>query len=187
MIRFGLSYGLLSTRRRLHALLLPVVTTATGAFLLVEVFGLTGSVRAQAASLGSGEEVYRATLLIAVVVLLVGVVEVAVCTTRTIAHRTKEIGVLGATGVPRPAVAAALLVEPTAAALAGGVAGCVAAVVVQTVLAATGLSDTGPAAGATAVGALLAVVVSGGAALLTSAVPAWRAASRPPVHSLTSA
>ena len=89
MIRYGLAYGLRSTRRRMRSLLLPVVTTATGAFLLVEVFGLTAGVRAQADSLGDGEEVYRATLLIAVVVLLVGVVEVAVATTRTITARTR--------------------------------------------------------------------------------------------------
>lgn len=185
MIRFGLSYGLRSTRRRLKALLLPIVTTATGAFLVVEVFSLTDTVRAQAQTIGNGEEIYRATLLIAVVVLLVGVVEVAVSTTRTIVSRTREIGVLGAAGVPRGSVAAALLVEPTLAALVGSVAGCALGLLVQTVLALTRVGDP-PAAGTTTVGVLTAVGLSGAAAMLTSALPAWRAASQPPIHSLSS-
>ena len=79
-------------------MVLPVVTTATGAFLVVIVFGMSDGIRAQSASLGHADEIGRAVVLIAVTVLLVGVVEVAVATTRTVAHRTRELGVLGANG-----------------------------------------------------------------------------------------
>ena len=82
-------------------MVLPIVTTATGAFLVVIVFGMSEGIRAQSASLGHADEIGRAVVLIAVTVLLVGVVEVAVTTTRTVAHRTRELGVLGANGVPR--------------------------------------------------------------------------------------
>jgi len=96
----GLAYGWLSARRRMGEMILPVVTTATGAFLVVLVFGMSDGIRAQSASLGHADEIGRAVVLIAVTVLLVGVVEVAVATTRTVAHRTRELGVLGANGVP---------------------------------------------------------------------------------------
>ena len=124
----GLAYGSLSTRRRSRPLVLPAVTTATGAFLLVQVLSLTATVRRQSAALGDASELFRATALIAVVVLLVGVVEVAVSTTRTVVHRTREIGVLGATGVPRRPVVAALLVEPVVAATVGATTGGLVAV-----------------------------------------------------------
>jgi ABC-type antimicrobial peptide transport system permease subunit len=181
----GLRYGLLSTRRRMATLLLPVLTTATGAFLVVQVFSLTPAVRRQAAALGHADQVFRATLLITVLVLLVGVVEVAVCTTRAISQRTREIGVLAATGVRRGSVVAALLVEPIAAAGAGAAGGSALAVITDAVLAATGASAASPAAGATALAAALAVGVSVASAVLASILPSWRAASRPPVHSLS--
>ena len=107
-------------------MVLPVITTATGAFLVVIVFGMSDGIRAQSASLGHAEEISRAVVLIAVTVLLVGVVEVAVATTRTVAHRTRELGVLGANGVPRTPVVAALLVEPVIAAVLGALAGAAA-------------------------------------------------------------
>ena len=110
MIKFGLSYGWLAARRRVGEMVLPIVTTATGAFLVVIVFGMSAGIQAQSASLGHAAEIGRAVILIAITVLLVGVVEVAVATTRTIAHRTRELGVLGATGVRRGPVIAALLV-----------------------------------------------------------------------------
>jgi ABC-type antimicrobial peptide transport system permease subunit len=185
MIRLGLAYGLLSTRRRMRSLVLPIVTTATGAFLLVQVLALTNSVRAQAETFGDGSEIYRATILIAVVVLLVGVVEVAVCTTRTINHRMREIGVLGATGVPRPPVVAALLVEAVIASVVGAVVGSVVAVIVTVGMSVTNLSSANPSAGGTALGVVLAIVTSAVAAVLTSAIPSWRAASRPPIRSLS--
>ena len=94
MMRKGLSYGWLSARRRIGEMVLPVVTTATGAFLVVIVFGMSDGIRAQSASLGHADEIGRAVVLIAVTVLLVGVVEVAVATTRTVGHRTRELGVL---------------------------------------------------------------------------------------------
>ncbi len=184
MIRRGLAYGVLSARRRSRALVLPAVTTATGAFLLVQVLANSAAVRADGAALGSADQVFRATVLIAVVVLLVGVVEVAVCTTRTIVQRTREMGVLSATGVRRAPVVAALLVEPTAAAVTGAVAGSLASAVVMAVLGVVG-SAAVPPAGSTAAAGVLAVVVSAAAAVLASLVPSFRAASRPPIVSLT--
>lgn len=180
----GLAYGWLSTRRRVHQLYLPVVTTATGAFLLVQVLTLNESIRRQAAALGDADQLVRATTLIAVVVLLVGVVEVAVSTTRTVVHRTREIGVLGATGVPRLPVVAALLVEPMVAAVLGSAAGGAAAVLGTGAAHLAGLVESDVRPGPAAVALAVAVLTSAAAALLTSAGPAWRAASRPPTHSL---
>jgi ABC-type antimicrobial peptide transport system permease subunit len=186
MLRRGLSYGWLSARRRIGEMVLPVVTTATGAFLVVIVFGMSEGIRTQSASLGHAEEINRAVVLIAVTVLLVGVVEVAVATTRTVAHRTRELGVLGANGIPRPPVVAALLVEPVVAAVLGAVAGAVLAAITGVLLAVTGLAAAGVAAGGLAWGAAIAIGVSIVAALATSIVPTWTAASRPPIRSLTS-
>ena len=108
MISKGLAYGYLSARRRVGEMILPIVTTATGAFLVVLVFGMSAGITAQSATLGHADEINRAVVLISVTVLLVGVVEVAVATTRTVAHRTRELGVLSANGIPRgPVVAAA--------------------------------------------------------------------------------
>lgn len=183
-VRLGLAYGMLATRRRAGALVLPVVTTATGAFLLVQVLTLAGTVRAEAAALGSEQEVYRATLLIAVVVLLVGVVEVAICTTRTVVHRTREIGVLGANGVPRAPVVCALLVEPVVASVVGALVGGLLAAVGGGVAVSLGLLAAGPRPAEAAAAIGLALAVCAAAALLTSAVPAYRAASRPPIRSL---
>jgi ABC-type lipoprotein release transport system permease subunit len=185
-VRFGLAYGLLSARRRSGSLVLPGVTVATGSFLLVQVLTLTSTVRDQAAGFGGEAEVLRATVLIAVVVLLVGVVEVAVCTTRTVVHRTREMGVLAATGVPRAPVVAALMVEPVLAALAGALAGGLLSALAGLLGSATGLIDA-PVSATTAAGAVvLTVLTSAAAAVVTSVIPVWRAASRPPVHSLGS-
>lgn len=185
MLRKGLSYGWLSARRRIREMVLPVVTTATGAFLVVIVFGMSAGIRTQSASLGHAEEINRAIVLIAVTVLLVGVVEVAVATTRTVAHRTRELGVLGANGIPRRPVVAALLVEPVVAAVLGAAAGAVLATITGVLLAVTGLAAAGVAAAGLAWGAAIAVGVSIVAALATSIVPTWTAASRPPIRSLT--
>ncbi len=185
MLTKGLSYGWLAARRRIGEMVLPVVTTATGAFLVVIVFGMSDGIRAQSASLGHADEIGRAVVLIAVTVLLVGVVEVAVATTRTVAHRTRELGVLGANGVPRKPVVAALLVEPVIAAVLGALAGAVLAVLTAIVLGAVGLVPTGVSVGGLAIGAAIAIVVSIIAALATSIVPTWNAASRPPIRSLT--
>lgn len=185
MTKFGLSYGWLAARRRVREMVLPIVTTATGAFLVVIVFGMSAGIQAQSASLGHADEIGRAVILIAITVLLVGVVEVAVATTRTIAHRTRELGVLGATGVPRRPVIAALLVEPAVAAILGAVAGVVLAVVAAVVLGALGLVPTGVSAAGVGFGAAIAIAVSILAALATSIVPTWNAASRPPIRSLS--
>ena len=150
MLSKGLAYGWLAARRRIGEMILPVVTTATGAFLVVLVFGMQDGIRAQSASLGHADEIGRAVILIAVTVLLVGVVEVAVATTRTVAHRTRELGVLGANGVPRTPVVAALLVEPLVAAVLGAVVGAALAGVIAMVLGATGFVPTGVAVGGSA-------------------------------------
>ncbi|WP_179471041.1 ABC transporter permease [Mycolicibacterium vinylchloridicum] len=185
MITFGLSYGWLSARRRVREMVLPIVTTATGAFLVVIVFGMSAGIQAQSASLGHATEIGRAVILIAITVLLVGVVEVAVATTRTIAHRTRELGVLGATGVPRRPVIAALLVEPAVTAVLGAVAGVALAIVAAIVLGVLGLVPTGVSSVGLGLGSAIAVVVSIIAALATSIVPTWNAASRPPIRSLS--
>jgi ABC-type antimicrobial peptide transport system permease subunit len=181
----GLAYGWLAARRRIGEMILPVVTTATGAFLVVLVFGMSDGIRSQSASLGHADEIGRAVVLIAVMVLLVGVVEVAVATTRTVAHRTRELGVLGANGVPRTPVVAALLVEPVVAAVLGAIVGALLAAGVALLLGATGYVPTGVAVGGLLLGAGIAVVVSIVAALATSILPTWTAASRPPIRSLS--
>ena len=186
MLRKGLSYGWLAARRRIGEMVLPVVTTATGAFLVVIVFGMSEGITAQSATLGHAEEIRRAVVLIAVTVLLVGVVEVAVATTRTVGHRTRELGVLGANGVPRKPVVAALLVEPVIAAVLGALAGALLAALTGIVLGAVGLVATGVSGRGLMLGAAIAIGVSIVAALVTSIVPTWNAASRPPIRSLTS-
>ncbi|WNG89521.1 FtsX-like permease family protein [Mycobacterium sp. ITM-2016-00317] len=186
MISKGLSYGWLAARRRVREMVLPAITTATGAFLVVLVFGMSDGIRTQSASLGHADEIARAVVLIAVTVLLVGVAEVAVATTRTVAHRTGELGVLGANGVPRRPVVAALLVEPVIAAVLGALAGALLAVVAGVVLGAVGAVATGVSYPGLASGAVTAIVVSVLAALTTSIVPTWKAASQSPIRSLAS-
>ena len=185
MLRKGLSYGWLAARRRIREMVLPVVTTATGAFLVVIVFGLSDGIREQSASLGHADEIGRAVVLIAVTVLLVGVVEVAVATTRTVGHRTRELGVLGANGVPRKPVVAALLVEPVIAAVLGALAGALLAALTGIILDAAGLAASGVSVDGLMLGAPIAVGVSIVAALATSILPTFNAASRPPIRSLT--
>lgn len=185
MISRGLSYGWLAARRRVRDMVLPAVTTATGAYLVVLVFGMSEGIRSQSAALGHADEISRAVVLIAVTVLLVGVAEVAVATTRTVAHRTRELGVLGANGIARTPVVAALLVEPVLAAVLGALAGALLAVLTGAVLAAAGVVGTGVSSAGLAVGAGVAVAVSVVAALATSVVPTWKAASLPPIRSLT--
>lgn len=185
MITRGLAYGWLAARRRVRDMVLPAVTTATGAFLVVLVFGMSDGIRRQSAVLGHADEIGHAVTLIAVTVLLVGVAEVAVATTRTVTQRTRELGVLGANGVPRPPVVAALLVEPAIAAVVGALAGASLAALTAAVLAMAGLVGTGVSLAGTAVGAAVAIGVSIVAALVTSIAPTWKAASRPPIRSLT--
>jgi len=185
-VKYGLTYGWLSARRRLREMILPAVTTATGAFLVVIVFGMSDGIGAQSAALGNADEIGAAVVLIAVTVLLVGVVEVAVATTRTVANRTRELGVLGANGIPRLPVVAALLVEPVIAGMVGAVGGAGLAVLTGIALGVTGLAPAGVDLGGLALGAAIAVVVSIVAAVATSIVPTWNAASRPPIRSLSS-
>lgn len=186
IVKYGLTYGWLSARRRLREMILPAVTTATGAFLVVIVFGMSDGIGAQSAALGNADEIGAAVVLIAVTVLLVGVVEVAVATTRTVANRTRELGVLGANGIPRLPVVTALLVEPVIAAMVGAVGGAGLAVLTGIALGVTGLAPAGVDLGGLALGAAIAVVVSIVAAVATSIVPTWNAASRPPIRSLSS-
>ena len=168
-------------------MVLPVITTATGAFLVVIVFGMSDGIRAQSASLGHADEIGRAVVLIAVTVLLVGVVEVAVATTRTVAHRTTELGVLGANGVPRSPVVAALLVEPVIAAVLGARRRRRARRRSPQSSWAHGFGADRGVRGRRARSARPSRIgVSIVAALATSIVPTWNAASRPPIRSLSS-
>jgi ABC-type antimicrobial peptide transport system permease subunit len=185
MLRMGVLYGWLAARRRAKEMLLPVITTATGAFLVVMVFGMSEGIRVQSASLGHADEIGRAVVLIAITVLLVGVVEVAVATTRTVGQRTRELGVLSASGVRRKPVVAALLVEPVIAALVGALLGAVLAAAAGTACGAAGVVESGVSGTGVVLGAGLALAVSVVAALATSIVPTWSAASRPPIRSLT--
>lgn len=185
MFKFGLAYGLLSSRRRAREMLLPAVTIATGAFLVVIVFAMEAGIKKQAAGLGHVGEIGHAVVLIAVAVLLVGVVEVAVATTRTIARRTRELGVLGATGVRSRPVLVALLVEPVVTAFFGALGGAVLAAAGAAVLAAAGAASSGVSASGTVIGLVIAVAVSVVAAVVTSVVPIWRAVNRPPITSLS--
>ena len=186
MLKYGLTYGLLSCRRRAREMLLPAVTIATGAFLVVIVFAMSAGIRKQAAGLGHADEIGHAVVLIAVTVLLVGVVEAAVGTTRTIAHRTRELGVLGATGVRSRPVMVALLVEPVVTACCGALGGGVIAAAAGAVLAAVGAARSGVSASGTVAGIVIGLAVSVSAAVITSVVPIWRAVNRPPVKSLSS-
>jgi ABC-type antimicrobial peptide transport system permease subunit len=185
MLKYGLAYGLLSSRRRAGEMLLPAITIATGAFLVVIVFAMSAGIKKQAAGLGHADEIGHAVVLIAVVVLLVGVIEAAVATTRTIAHRTRELGVLGATGVRSRPVVAALLVEPVATAFFGALGGAVIAAVAGAALGAAGAVTSGVSEGGTVTGLVIAVAVSVVAALVTSAIPIRRAVNRPPIKSLS--
>lgn len=185
MLKYGLAYGLLSSRRRAREMLLPAITIATGAFLVVTVFAMLAGIKKQAAGLGHAGEIGHAIVLIAVTVLLVGVVEAAVATTRTIARRTRELGVLGATGVRSRPVLVALLVEPVVTAFAGALGGAGVAAVTGAVLGAVGAARSGVSASGTVTGIVIAVVVSVAAAVVASAVPTWRAVNRPPVKSLS--
>ena len=185
MLKYGLAYGLLSSRRRAREMLLPAITIATGAFLVVIVFAMSAGIKQQAAGLGHADEIGHAVVLIAVTVLLVGVIEAAVATTRTIAHRTRELGVLGATGVRSRPVLMALLVEPVVTAFFGALGGAVIAAVVGAVLGSVGAVSSGVSAGGTVTGIVIAVAVSVVAAVITSVVPIWRAVHRPPVKSLS--
>lgn len=183
-LRLGLAYGLKSARRRAGQMLLPAITIATGSLLVVIVFAMQAGIRRQAAGLGHAGEIGHAVVLIAVTVLLVGVVEAAVATTRTIAHRTRELGVLGATGVrPRP-VLVALLAEPVLTALAGSAGGAVIAAAAAAVAGGAGAVASGVSAGGTLTGLVIAIAVAVVAAALASVVPIWRAVHRPPVSAL---
>jgi len=186
MLKYGLAYGLLSSRRRAREMLLPAITIATGAFLVVIVFAMSAGIKKQAAGLGHTGEIGHAVVLIAVTVLLVGVVEAAVATTRTIAHRTRELGVLGATGVRSRPVILALLVEPVVTAFFGALGGGVIAAAAGAVLAAAGAATSGVSASGTVTGVVIGLAVSVIAAVITSVVPIWRAVNRPPVKSLSS-
>ena len=173
-------------RRRIGEMVLPVVTTATGAFLVVLVFGMSDGIRAQSASLGHADEIGRAVVLIAVTVLLVGVVEVAVATTRTVAHRTRELG--RARRQRRAARAGGGRASGRAGDRRG--AGCPGRCGVGGVdRNRARRSRSGAPRVSRSVGWRLAPrsrsVVSIVAALATSIVPTWNAASRSPIRSLT--
>jgi ABC-type antimicrobial peptide transport system permease subunit len=185
-VRRALSYGMLAARRRARILVLPAVTVATGAFLVVLVIALMPAVREQGEALGNADGVGRVAVAIAVFVLLVGALEVAITATRSLVARTREIGVLSSFGVPPRAVVLGLLVEPVVTAAAGGAAGALLGAAACLLGSAAGWVEATVTAAAVTRGALTAAGVSTVAAALASAAPAVRAARRPPLSSLTS-
>lgn len=186
-LRLALGYGARAAGRRRRLLVLPAVTVATGAFLLVVVLALMPAVREQGATFGDGGGVGRAALVVSIVVLLVGALEVAIAATRSVSQRAKEIGMLCSFGVPPRSVLAALLVEPLVTAGVGAAAGAVVGAGAAAVLVATDVVDADPAPSPTRLaGAVaLAVGVSLVAATVSSAAPCRRAVRRPPLDSLT--
>jgi hypothetical protein len=82
-------------------------------------------------------------------------------------------------------VIAALLVEPMVAAVLGAVVGAALAAVIGIALDALGLVATGVSMAGMLAGAGIAIVVSIAAAIATSILPTWTAASRPPIRSLS--
>ena len=70
------------------------------------------------------------------------------------------------------------------AAVLGAQAGALLAVLAAIVLGTVGLVPTGVSGGGLGLGSAIAIVVSIIAALATSIVPTWNAASRPPIRSL---
>jgi ABC-type lipoprotein release transport system permease subunit len=183
-LRLASSYGAMAAWRRRRLLVLPVVTVATGAFLVVLVMALMPSVRRQGAALGDASVVGRAALAVAVVVLLVGAVEVAIAATRSVSQRASEIGILSTFGVPSRCTLAALMVEPIATAGAGGVIGVAVGALFGLVAPSLGMVDEAVAGGDVALGVVLAIGVSVLAAAAASAVPTVRAVRRPPLASL---
>lgn len=178
-------YGFTAAWRRRRLLTLPIVTVATGAFLVVLVVALMPAVRRQGEALGNAASVGRATLAIAVVVLLVGAFEVAIAATRSINQRSAEIGVLSTFGVPPRCTLGALLVEPVATATAGAVIGALIGALFGIGAPAIGMIDDSVQSGDVLVGMALAIGVSVVAAVGASAVPTVRAVRRPPLASLT--
>jgi ABC-type lipoprotein release transport system permease subunit len=184
-VGLAVSYGLRAAGRRRRALVLPGITVATGAFLLVLVAALMPAVRRQGAVFGDGAAIGRATVVISVIVSLLGALQVAITATRSIAQRVREIGVLCSFGVPPRSVLLALLVEPVLTGTLGGFAGAVLGAAVAIVGSASGAIDAPVAAATVAMAAGAAVLLSLVAAALTSAAPTWRAVHRPPLSSLT--
>jgi hypothetical protein len=187
-LRLALGYGVRAASRRRRLLVLPAVTVATGAFLLVLVLALLPAVRRQGATFGDAGGVGRASVVVAVVVLLVGALEVAIAATRSVSQRAREIGMLCSFGVPPRSVLAALLVEPVATAAAGAATGALLGAGAAAATSATGLVDAAPAPSPLRLtgAVVLAIGVSVAAALLASAAPCHRAVRRPPLDSLTS-
>jgi FtsX-like permease family len=184
-LRLALRYGLRAAGRRRRALVLPELTVATGAFLLVLVIALMPAVRRAGAAFGDAAGIGRATVVISTIVVLLGVLEVAITATRSIVSRVREIGVLATFGVPPRSVVVALLVEPVLTAAAGGTAGASLAVLAVVLGSGTHLVHAPVAPGTLLAGWCTAVALSTVAALLVSAAPAGRAVRRPPLVSLT--
>ena len=187
-LRLALGYGARAASRRRRLLVLPAVTVATGAFLLVLVLALLPAVRRQGATFGDAGGVGRAAVVVAVVVLLVGALEVAIAATRSVSQRAREIGMLCSFGVPPRSVLAALLVEPVATAAAGAGTGALLGAGAAAAMSAAGLidADLAPSPLRLAGAVVLASGVSVAAALVASAAPCRRAVRRPPLDSLTS-
>jgi ABC-type lipoprotein release transport system permease subunit len=181
----ALQYGLRAAWRRRRLLLLPTITVATGAFLVVLVIALMPAVRRQGAALGDATGIGRAAVAISVVVLLVGAFEVAIASTRSVNQRAGEIGVLSTFGVSGRCTLSALMVEPVATATVGGVIGAIVGAAAGLLAPSLGLVEDSVALADVVNGMALAIAVSVVAAVLASAVPTVRAVRRPPLASLT--
>jgi ABC-type antimicrobial peptide transport system permease subunit len=180
----ALRYGLLAARRRARALVLPAVTVATGAFLLVLVTALMPAIRRQGETFGNAAGIGRAAVVMSVIVLVVGALEVAIAATRSVAQRAREIGVLSTFGVPAGPIVCGLMVEPVATAAAGGIAGALLGAALPVAGSAAGWAGVSAAPAVLVPAAAVAVATSVLAAALAATVPSLRAARRPPLSSL---
>lgn len=184
-LRLAVSYGLLATSRRWRRMLLPAATVATGAFLLVLIAGAMPLVRRQAEAFGSAAGISRAAVVMSVMVCLVGALEVAIEATRSVVQRSREIGVLGSFGIPPRAIVCGLMVEPVVTAAVGAAAGVALGGLALPIGSGLGLLGT-DAVGSPMVAIAAATAVCVATAAVASAVPAVRAALRPPLLALTS-
>jgi len=180
----ALRYGLRAAARRRRWAVLPAVTTATGAGLLVVVLCLLPDIRRQSAAFGNASDLARITVIVSLVVVLVGAIEVAIGATRAVGQRRTEIGILSASGTKPANVVAMILVEPVLSAVAGAAVGAILAVAG---IVAGGVSGAlHPAAGPATIAqsVVLTVLLAAGASLLASVIPVANAVRRPPVDSL---
>ncbi len=185
MNRKGLAYGWLAARRRLREMVLPVVTTATGSFLVVLVFGMSADSRAVSDTRarrgdqpgGDPDRGHRAARR-----------EWSKSRWPPPAPwRTVPVNSACSEPTAYPAAPSSRLSSSNRWWLLcwASLLGAVCAGVTGVVVALLGLAPTGVSYAGLVVGAAIAVGVSVAAAVATSFVPTFNAASRPPIRSLT--